>query len=102
MVGVDVGGTHGSSLGRRGFRLAARVVGDYRSGSAGPRRPGLRRTGSRDPATPAAGIRFLWMILLLVCSPVAAQQSSRRSVALCGKFPGCSSWRAPPGAKRGT
>ena len=62
MVGVDVGGTHGSSLGRRGFRLAAQVFGDYRSGSAGPRRPGLRRTGSRDPATPAAGIRFLRMI----------------------------------------
>ena len=76
MVGVDVGGTHGSSLGRRGLGWAARVFGDYRSGSAGSRRPGLRRTGSRDPATRPAGIRFLWMVLLLVCSPVAGQQSA--------------------------
>ena len=58
MVGVDVGGTHDSSLGVRGFRLAARVVGDYRSGSAGPRRSGPLRTASRQPATPAAGIHL--------------------------------------------
>ena len=29
MVGVDVGGTHGSAAGGRGFRLAARVLADY-------------------------------------------------------------------------
>ena len=39
MVGVDVGGTHGSSLGGRGFRLAARGFGDYRSGSVGSDAP---------------------------------------------------------------
>ena len=33
LVAVDIGGTHGSSVGGRGFRLAARVLADYRSGS---------------------------------------------------------------------
>ena len=75
MVGVDVGGTHGSSLRGRGFRLAARV-GDYGTESAGPRRSGPPCTASRHPATPPVGIRFLWLVLLLVCSPVAAQQSA--------------------------
>ena len=37
LVGVDVGDTHGLSLGRRAFRLTARVLADYRSGSPGPR-----------------------------------------------------------------
>ena len=46
MVGVDVGGTHGSSVGGCGFRLAASGFAEYRSGSAGPRR-------SRHPATRA-------------------------------------------------
>ena len=76
IIGVDIGGTHGSSMGGRGFRLVARVGGNYRSESAGPRRSGSPRTASRHPATPAAGICFLWMVLLLVCSPVAAQQSA--------------------------
>ena len=76
MVGVDVGGTHGSSLGGRGFRLAARALAAYRSGSAGPRRSRPPRAASRHPATWAAAMRSLWMVLLLVCSPVAAQQSA--------------------------
>ena len=76
MVGVDVDGTHGSSLGDAAFVLAARVLADYRSGSAGPRRSRPPRAASRHPATPAAAMRFLWMVLLLVCSPVAAQQSA--------------------------
>ena len=43
MVGVDVGGTHGSSVGGQGFRLVDRVLGDYYSGSSEPRRQACRR-----------------------------------------------------------
>ena len=50
MVGVDVGGTHGSSVGGRGFRLAASSSGRLQIGKPRASDERLSRVAAETPA----------------------------------------------------